>query len=804
MDMKIKLLRIPNFVVVASLFLTVVACDGVDVRKEKYLTKGNEYLNDNKFDKAKIEFKNVLQIDPKSVAGHFNMANLNEKIKQFRSALAGYNKVIELQPDHKEALASVARLYFWGNDNDQAMEYAEKALKLDPQYSEALVVQASIYVRRSNIDLALKTVRSALEVDPDHVASLALLSRIYLTKEQPEKASALLYGAQQRQPGSIELLSLIVQLYSDKKDYTKSIEAMKRLIKLKSNDLSYRMRLAYFYDAINDKAEAEAVLRNATTDLPENIEAKKTLIQYLAKERDLMFAQLELSRFIKADENNPELHLISAILYMQSNEVEKAEAVYRDIIRKYGNEAFAVTSRYELVRLLLSSNKREDAKAELALLLSDNPKNFDALSLRGVLALEDRDAKTAISDFRTVLNDQPQSVKLIKLLANAYLMDGDLGLAEQQLKIILQLSPNDIASRLSYAEILQEAKQYTDAINQLMIVLKLEPQNTKANQLLFKAYLVQGDYSQALALSETFQANYPDSSLGYFYHGLVLQTEQKYQQSISLFEKAMTIEPKSIEALSSYVRSALALSKPELAESKLKSVIKTQPNFVIAHNLLGEVFAQQKKYTLAIAAFNVAIEKNPQWWIPFRNSASIQLAMQHPEKAIKTLQKGIGSTATGRLVFQLAALYEELGEIDAAVKVYEDALKKLPESNVMANNLALLLIEHNKDQSSKDRAMSLVRQFHTSDNPSYLDTLGWVYYKRGEYEKALSALLQADVLAPQQTVIHYHLGAVYFEKGDSDTARKYLEKVVKSKQEFKGAGEAKRMLAELSSSINNV
>ena len=803
--MKIKLLRISNFVVVASLFLTVVACDGADVRKEKYLSKGNEYLNNNKFDKAKIEFKNVLQIDPKSVAGHFNMANLNEKVKQFRSDLAGYNKVIELQPDHKEALASVARLYFWGNANDQAMEYAEKALKLDPQYPDALVVQASIYVRRSKIDLALKTVRSALEVDPDHVSSIALLSRIYLTKEQPEKASALLYGAQKRQPENIELLSLIVQLYSDNNDYIKFIEAMKQLIILKSDDLSYRMRLAYFYDVNNDKAEAEVVLRNAVTDLPENIEAKKALIQYLAKERDLMFAQLELSRFIKSDGNNPELHLISALLYMQSNEAEKAEAVYRDIIRKYGNESFAVTSRYELVRLLLSSNKREDAKAELALLLSDNPKNFDALSLRGVLALEDRDAKTAISDFRSVLNDQPQSVKLIKLLANAYLMDGDLALAEQQLKTILQLSPKDMASRLSYAEILHEAKQYADAINQLMIVLKLEPQNTKANLLLFKAYLVQGNYSQALDLSEAFQTSYPDSSLGYFYHGLVLQAEQKYQQSMLSFEKAMTIEPKSIEALSSYVRSALALSKPKLAEVKLKSVINAQPGFVIAHNLLGEVFSQQKKNKLAISAFSNAIENNPKWWIPYRNLASVQLLMKQPEMAIKTLRKGVDLVASpSKLIFQLVTLLEQQGEIGEAVMVYEKLLEKQPNASVVANNLALLLIENKEDQSSKDRAMSLVSQFHTSDNPSYLDTLGWVYYKRGEYEKALSALLQADVLAPQQPLIHYHLGAVYFEKGDSDIARKYLEKVVKSKQEFKGAGDAKRMLAELSSSINNV
>jgi len=802
--MKIKLLRISSLFITSSILLSVVACDGVELRKEKYLSKGNEYLKDNRFDKAKIEFKNVLQIDPKSVSASFSMAKLNEKMKQYRAALADYNKVIELQPDHKEALASIARLYFWGNANDKAMEYVEKVLKLDPKYTDALVIKAGIYLRQSNVDLALKTVRSALIIDSGHVASLALLSRIYITQNQPEKASALLNDALKRQPANVDLLTVLVQLHSDRKDYDNSIAVMNKLIKLDKNDLLYRVRLAYFYDVSNKKVEAEAVLRNAVIDFPENIEAKKSLIQYLAKERDLMFSQIELSRFIKADENNSELKLISATLYIQSKEVGKAEGIYREIIRKHANEPSTTTARYELVRLLLSTNRREDAKAELVLLLNDNPKHFDGLSLRGIIALEEKDAKTAISDFRTVLNDQPQSASLNKLLANAYLMDGDLGLAEQQLKITIQLAPKDVAIRLSYAELLHEAKQYNDVINQLTIVRKLEAKNIKAIQLLFKAYLAQGDHDQALALSETVEADYPDSSLGYFYHGLVLQAQQKHQQSMTVFEKAMSVEPKSIEPLSSYVRSALALSKPKLAEIKLKSVIKAQPDFVIAHNLLGEVFAQQKKNKLAVSAFNNAIEKNPKWWIPYRNLASVQLIMQKPEMAIETLRKGVDLvTSSSQLIYQLVTLLEQQGEINEAVMVYEKLLEKQPNASVVVNNLALLLIENKEDQLSKDRAMSLVTQFQTSENPSYLDTLGWVHYKRGEYEKALAALLQADRLAPQQALIYYHLGAVYFDKGDSGAARKHLEQVVKSDVKFKGKDEAKRMLAELTSAVNN-
>jgi len=424
----INMLKISVLCASVVMLVSLSACDGIEARRSSYLAKGNAFLNANKLDKAKVEFKNVLQIDPRSVDGNFAMAKLNEKLKQHRNALAGYNKVIELQPDNKAALAAIGRLYLMGNVSDKAMEYAEKSLTQDAQYTDALVVRAGAYFRQSNIELALKDLRSALNVDPDHLASLALLSRIYLTQDQSEKSVALLNNALQRNLDSVELLTLLVQLHSDRKDYASAITEIQKLVTIDAENFSYRTSLAYYYDLSGNKEQAESVLRKAVADLPESVEAKRTLIQYLVKTRDLMFAQLELSRFIQSDSNNPELQLISAMLYSQSNENAKAEKIYRKMVHKYDSEPSAVKAQFELVKLLLADDKREtardDAKKELGILLEANPKYVDGLILRGMLALEDKDFKIAIADFRTVLNDQPESVRLIKLLSNAYLQAG--------------------------------------------------------------------------------------------------------------------------------------------------------------------------------------------------------------------------------------------------------------------------------------------------------------------------------------------------------------------------------------------
>jgi tetratricopeptide (TPR) repeat protein len=60
-------------------------------------------------------------------------------------------------------------------------------------------------------------------------------------------------------------------------------------------------------------------------------------------------------------------------------------------------------------------------------------------------------------------------------------------------------------------------------------------------------------------------------------------------------------------------------------------------------------------------------------------------------------------------------------------------------------------------------------------NGAYLDTLGWVYYKKGEINKAVRYLENASVLT-EDAEIFEHLGDAYLEMGRSEEARKNWQK----------------------------
>ena len=789
-----------NFIVIVFVGLLVVSCGGADERKVKYLSKGKMYLLQHNYDKARLEFKNVLQIDPKYAQGHYYMARVNEHLKSYRSALGGYNRALELKPDYKEALTGVGRIYLLGGAAEKAIEFSNKALALSAGFSEALAVRAAAHFHNNDIKKSLVDVRLALKSDENNLSALALLSRVYMHTEQVDKAESLLRAALLRKPGDTSLQVLLVQLYTETKEYQKAAEMVINLIQKDQQNLSYRSRLARYYVALEEKQKAEDVLRLAVRELPESMDAKRLLIGFLVDQRDPVQARQEMSVMLAEDNDNPELKLISAQLYFRAEEIAEAEKVYRDIIIKYVEDLAAVQARYELSRLLVNDKREPEAKQVLNQLLERNPTHSDALMLRGMLSLNENKPQDALVDFRTLQKDQPSSISLLKLMVRGHIQQAEYNQAEESLKKILTLMPNDPEALLTLAKIYHQNKNYQAAIENLNILIKIKPHNIEVRQLFFKVYVAEKKFNMAEKVADIFIKDNPQINLGYFYKGLILQARNKAPESMVFFEMALQKSPQAVEPLSAYVRAALVSKQPEKARRKLMSILEKNTDYLVAQNLLGEVLLQQKKYTQAEVAFQKAISLNPSWWIPYRNLASTQIFTDNIKQAIVTCRKGLEQAENkDRLSLQLALLLEKEGRLDELVSLYESMMQTSANTDVVANNLALILVDYFDDKTSMDRALSLVNKFQTSHNPNFLDTLGWVHFKRGEYDRALSALLQADDIAPAQLSIQYHLGSVYFSKGDSKKARKLLEIVAKSEMSFKDKTEAKRILK----SINN-
>ena len=80
---------------------------------------------------------------------------------------------------------------------------------------------------------------------------------------------------------------------------------------------------------------------------------------------------------------------------------------------------------------------------------------------------------------------------------------------------------------------------------------------------------------------------------------------------------------------------------------------------------------------------------------------------------------------------------------------------------MVANNLASLLSTYREDEDSLTRAYSVARRLRGNDFPPFQDTYGWIAYRRGDYDEAVTYLEPAAANLGNDALVQYHLGMTY-------------------------------------------
>ena len=140
-------------------FLLIVAilagCGGAEERKAKYLERGKAYFEEQNYEKAAVEFKNVLQIDPKTAAPYYYLGRIAEQDQEWRQAFGYYGKAVELDPELIDARIHLGRFYLLAGDMEKSSEQADEVLKREPANADAQVLRASLLMRQEKQDDAI-------------------------------------------------------------------------------------------------------------------------------------------------------------------------------------------------------------------------------------------------------------------------------------------------------------------------------------------------------------------------------------------------------------------------------------------------------------------------------------------------------------------------------------------------------------------------------------------------------------------------------------------------------------------------
>lgn len=796
------LLRYPTsrwllFPCAVFLAATLAACGGADARKHEHMERGQAYLAQGNYEKARVEFRNALQIDPNSAEARFQSGIVAEKLNNPREAAGMYQAAVDSDPNHVLAVASLARMYVFAGGTEQALKLVEPMLAKQ-DHPELLAVRGAARVQQGDLDAALRDARRAVELAPDNENAIALLASVLRQTGDGHGAAAVLRNAIERKPDSGDLRAVLAQLYLQADEREAAETQLKEIVRLKPGEKAPRYQLALFYLGSKQLDGAEAVLREAVAAFPDDTEPKIALAEFLAAHRTREMAERQFQGFIDAAPKDFELRLALGSFLERSGQLPRAEAAYRVVIEKDGTGAAGLSARNRVAALKVQANELEQAEKLIAEVLEENPRDNDALILRGNIALARNQPAAAVADLRAVLRDQPTALGVLRALARAHQQNGEPALAMERLRTAVEAHPKDIEARIDLATLMAQQGELAQATRLLEQVVLESPNSVQARDALFRAQVSAQNWDAAGRSAEDIKLLRPDQPLGFYFAGLVQQAKENPKAAVVEFEKALALQPDSAEPLAALVRAHLSLRQPEVAIERLRQVVTRFPKNAIARNLLGEVLVSQGEGRAGREVFEEAITAAPEWWLPYRGVAMSYLAEKNPDAAIAAYRRGIEHAQEPlALIVDLAALHEQAGRPQEAIAEYEKVVQRDPRSAQAANNLAMLLVSYRKDQASLDRARDLVARFQGSSDSALINTEGWVKYKRGEIAAALPLLEQAVAKAPNSPVMRYHLGMAQYHSGQLERARENLEQSLKAPTRFAGSDEARATLDAL-------
>jgi tetratricopeptide (TPR) repeat protein len=715
-----------SIVATATLLLLITGCSPA-AKKARFSERAEGYFKSGDYDKAKIEYLNVIRIDQGDANAYARIGAMWADEGVPLRAGAFLVKARDLAPKDLDNRYRLASVLLQIGDRNGAFNEATEILKQAPDNGPALAVLVEAAITPEHAQAAEQEMQKFPQRDnPYFEVATAVLA---LRKRDAAKAEAALNRALSLDPKCWQAHIGLAQIALGSKDKTRAEQELKAAAD--SSAVRSRQRLAYaeFELQTGDKEEVKKYLEGLTREARDFLGAWLLQAKLAQSQKKYDEAIALLQNVFSRDADNVEGKVVEAQARLGKGDSKQGLAILERLDKSYPNNPVI---KYQLALAYVQAKNTTQAIGTLQQAIGIAPKYAEAVVLLAQLSLQAGDARSVIAPLESAVKLRPDVSQIRMLLADAYQAVGRSDDAASLIGDQVKQTPGDSQSYVALGAILKKQNKTAEARKAFEKAVEINPDNVLAIDQLADLDIEAKAFATAHQRADAILEKNPKSAPAYFIHGRSYVMERNFPA----------------------------------AETALKKAIELDPNLAAPYNLLVAIYVQSNKLAAALKELETVLAKNPQYSPALLTSAII---------------------------------YSQMGDFAKARDNYEKALALNPNFVPALNNLAYI---YSEKLNNVDRAAELARKAHEllPAEASVADTFGWILYRQGKYQEAVTLLQESAAKAPENGEIQFHLGMADYMMGRSDEARAALQKAVSIPGNFAGKDEAKSRLDLLSQS----
>jgi tetratricopeptide (TPR) repeat protein len=509
-------------------------------------------------------------------------------------------------------------------------------------------------------------------------------------------------------------------------------------------------------------------------------------------------AQLERSRgnldsaaslFEKALANDPDSVVLKrelVTLYMQMGKLALAEQKIRSLIACNPDDA----ETWFLWGRMFQEQKQEDkAIAAFTNAMNFNPDMIDVYYVLGDLYMEKGNKEEALNIYTKLAANHPESYVAHFYLGKLYAQQGSFERAEKELLQVTELAPDLVEPWFELAEVYRQTHRLSDMQKAYEAILQRSPDNVRA---LFGLGIV---YAQSKNLGQT-QRIFHELALKSLADINVIRTivqdyveTERFSELLPAIDEMVSITPQSadLQYLTGITYEAVHRSADAITHYLLVGSDSRFYPSAIARIVF--LYQQMKEPQKAVDVVQDAIEKSPDIAEFYLYLAVLKEDDGNLEQARDLLQHAISlDDQNDQFYFRLGVVLDKLEDKNGAIAAMKKAIEIDPENPNALNYLGYTYAEMGIEL---DEAESLIQKAlqQKPDDGFIIDSLGWVYFKKGDFARALEYLGKAASMVSDDPTILEHAADAYLKTGQADKAlelyRKALELAPKNAESLK-------------------